>query len=296
MKSPVSWITGSLMFLVIILLAFHLSATNLEYSRYNPSWNGTSAFFSYLDETGGYTEIRDIRDIVPYNNSVLLIIAPNGGFSSDEIQNYRRYIEQGNTLVIADDKGKSNSLLEGIGSTIRVIPGNLTSIERVYDDSTSVLAFPATDDPHFSDNGQILLNKPAYTAGGVPLFTTSLLSWIDRNGNGRPDPHEELGRYPVLTTERKGKGTLYVLSDPAVFINGMWQGGSGPGNADLITDFTGSGRPVLVDQVHGETGSADGFIHLINFIKDSILLRLAGVLLVAGCAGCIFIIKRKMVD
>jgi hypothetical protein len=296
MKNPINRMTGFLILLVIILLAFHLSATNLEYSRYNPSWNGTSAFFSYLEETPGYIEIRESRDILSYNSSVLFIIGVEGGFSSDEIRNYRRYAEQGNTIVIADDNGGSNVLLEGIGSTIRIIPGNLTSIGRVYDDSTSVLAFPTTTNVPFSDNGQILLNKPGYTSGGVPLFTTSLLSWIDSNGNERPDPEEELGRYPVLTSEKIGKGRVYVFSDPSVFINGMWQGGSWPGNIALIEDFAGSGSPVLIDQVHGNTGSADGVIPLINFIKDSILLRLAILLLVVGCAACIFRVKRKMVD
>jgi hypothetical protein len=296
MKNPINRITGFLILLVIILLAFHLSSTNLEYSRYNPSWNGTSAFFGYLEDNGGYTEVRNIRDILPYNDSVLFIIGVEDGFSSDEIRNYRRYAEQGNTIVIADDKGGSNVLLEGIGSTIRVIPGNLTSIERIYDDRTSVLAFPTATNTPFSDTGQLLLNKPGYTEGGVPLFKTSILSWIDSNGNERPDPEEELGRYPVLTSEKIGNGTVYVFSDPSVFINGMWQGGQWPGNTALIGDFAGSGSPVLIDQVHGNTGSADGVIPLINFIKDSILLRLAILLLVTGCAACIFRMKRKMVD
>ncbi len=296
MKSPVNRLTGGLVILVILLLALHLSATNLEYSRYNPSWNGTSTFFSYLEETNGYIEIRQSPELLNYNASVLFIIGPDGGFSSDEIRNYRTYAEQGNTIVIADDTGGSNALLEGIGSSIRVNPGNLTSIERVYDDSTSVLAFPTVTEAPFSDNMQILLNKPGYTSGGVPAFSTSLLSWIDINGNGRPDPDETLGRYPVLTSEKIGKGRVYVFSDPAIFINGMLRGEPGGGNTALIEDFTGFGEPVLIDQVHGKTGSSDGVIHLINFIKDSILLRLAILLLVVGCAACIFRIKHKMVD
>ncbi len=296
MKSPVNRLTGLLVILVIILLALHLSATNLEYSRYNPSWNGTSAFFGYLEESAGYIEIRESRDILQYYNSVLFIIGPDGTFSNDEIKDYQSYAEQGNTIVIADDKGGANSLLENIGSTIRVIPGNITSIERVYDDSSSVLAFPTATEAPFSDNGQILLNKPGYTTGGSPVFTTSVLSWIDLNGNGRPDPDEELGRYPVLSSEKIGKGTVFVLSDPGIFINGMWKGGSWAGNTALIEDFTGFGEPVLIDQVHGETGSCDGVIHLINFIKDSILLRLVILLLGVGCAACIFRMKRKMVD
>jgi hypothetical protein len=296
MESPINRITGFLILVVIILLAFHLSATNLEYSRYNPSWNGTSAFFGYLEDSTGYIEIQESRDILPYNASVLFLIGPDGRFSGDEIRNYRSFAEKGNTIVIADDTGGSNVLLEGIGSSIRVIPGNLTSIERVYDDSTSVLAYPVIKEAAFSDNGRILLNKPGYTSGGVPIYTTSLLSWIDLNGNGRPEPEEHLGRYTVLTSEKIGKGRVYVLSDPGIFINGMLQGGTGADNTVVIEDFSGLGEPVLIDQIHGGTGSSDGVIHLINFIKDSILLRLAILLLVVGCAACIFRMNRKMVD
>jgi energy-converting hydrogenase Eha subunit F len=65
------------------LIFVHLSTSGLEYSRYNPSWNGTSAFFLAVEDRGG-VEIHSPAKLDSYSDALLLIIQPSGNFTPEE--------------------------------------------------------------------------------------------------------------------------------------------------------------------------------------------------------------------
>jgi hypothetical protein len=265
------WLTGALLVLVVVLVSVHFSTTDEEFSRFNIQWNGTSAFFEGFGAAGG-TEITELSALDTTHASRLLVIAPYRTFTVDDIAHYRGFLEQGHTLVLADDYGTGNQLLSGLGSSIRILPGNLTSINREYADSSSVITYPVRNDTLVGNVSTLVLNHPAAVEGGEELVTTSLLSWLDTDGDGRAGPDEELGRYAVLSREQVGTGTLYVLSDPSVFINAMAED-SGDNRVFLDRLVTGPGR-IAIDQTHGRTSTDDFSIRISRAVAESLPARL----------------------
>jgi hypothetical protein len=266
------WITGGMLFLVVILIAVHLSTTNEEFSRYNPQWNGTSRFFDRAGEIGA-SEIGDPGSLSGTNATILFIIAPSRNFTPEDIPAYRQYLQRGNRIFLADDFGTGNELLSGLGSRIRILPGNLTSISRQYDDPSSVIVTPVLNETFLANVSTLVLNRPAALEGGETLASTSLLSWIDRDGDGLPGPEEAFGRYDVFARERIGTGTLYVLSDPSLFTNDMAGTGTGD-NAVFIGHLLSDAGVPAIDQTHSRTATDDPLIRTWHSLQGSVPARM----------------------
>lgn len=276
-----SWLSFAVLLAAALLLIVHVSSNNLEFSRYNTGWNGTSQFFSNLDRHRT-AEISDPAQLSGYKNgTILLIIAPYRIPADQEIDRYSAFIERGNTLVLVDDFGTGNAILEKLSSRIAILPGNLSSLDREYADPYSIVVYRSRDDPLIKDSPSLLLNRAAPLSGGDPLMKTSVLSWIDRNGDGRINSQEVLGSFPVLASEQRGEGRIVVLSDPSIFINAMQDPGEKWGNRQLIQQFTGQQEPLLIDQMNSRTRDAGGLGEILHVIKTTVLLEV----LVCGILG-----------
>jgi len=281
------------MLFCLVVLLLHISTSSYEYSRYNLEWNGTSIFFNSAISAGA-GEIRESAQLTGKERSILLIIAPEGTFTGEEIADIFEFIARGNIVVLADESGSGNNLLEGLESEIRIIPANITSIDRYYDDSSSVIAYPSSRDPLNAGTDSLILNRPAYVRGGQPVFSTSILTWIDGNGNGRIDEMEELGIYSIISREDIGNGILYVLADPSIFINGMHSREIGDRNQPFIDIFLQNDSfSLLLEQGRSRTATADAHVRGIIFVKSSSLLKIL-LFTVIGAIASLIVWKRYM--
>jgi hypothetical protein len=268
------WVAGAVLLASVLVMTVHLSSNNLEFSRYNTGWNGTSSFFSDLDRHQ-VVMVRDPTQLALYrNNTILLVIAPSRQPKASEISAYRTFLDRGNILFIADDFGTGNSILRGLGSRIIILDGNLSSIDREYGDPYIISVNRRANGSVETQAKTLVLNRAAALDGGEPLFITSLLSWIDENGDKRINADEIMGQFPVMSEEQAGKGTLVVLSDPSIFINSM-QGSEKPGDNSLfIRGLTGSNRTVLIDQMNSRTYDAEGISEILHLIRTTITIEL----------------------
>ena len=283
---------------VIILIAFiplylHLTTTTREFARYNQQWNGTSLLFSDLEGRGA-VPIRDMQEIQAYPGSRLLILAPDRPFTPAEARAVRAYLEGGNTLVLADDFGTGNDLLQGMGSGIRLLPGNLSSVDLyLWDPQTgrfypsAVIGFVAREDILTRGVEEILLNKPVALEGGEPLAGTSVLSWVDRNSDQRVNANESFGRYDILARERVGAGSLYVLSDPSIFVNSMVQLDLPANNTRLIKNILDA-EVLLVDQVHSRTSAEEGILPLLLLARSTMIIKIMMIALLSIIVAVLF--------
>jgi hypothetical protein len=274
------WVAGMVLLASVLILFVHVSSNNLEFSQYNSGWNGTSRFFSDLDRHR-VEHISDPAQITFYHrNATLLIIAPYHPPPGREISAYRLFLEQGNTVVIADDFGTANEILRGIGSSIFILPGNLSSIDRKYPDPNSVVVYPLSNETPLENVVSVVLNRPAALEGGTPLMRSSALSWIDLNGDGRINNYEMLGAFDVMASESVMGGRVVVLSDPSVFINSMADQGDEGDNRQMIQNLVNRDGPLLVDEMNSRTRDAEGMGEILHVIKTTLIIKIiiAGVL------------------
>jgi len=267
------WVAGLVLLAASLVFFVHLSSSNREFSGDNTGWNGTSRFFSDLDRHRVEHIAGPAQLSLSWRNATLLIIAPSRIPTGPEISAYRSFLDAGNTIIIADDFGTANAILTGIGSTISVLPGNLSSVDREYADFSSVVAYRAADGGPVENVYSILLNRPAALAGGTPLMRTSTLSWIDLNGDRRISRNEVLGVSVVMASDPRWEGRLVVLSDPSIFINAMADAGQAHDNRQLIRNLADRGGPLLIDEMNSRTRDAGVLGEILHVIRTTVILK-----------------------
>lgn len=261
----VNVIVALILILAAIVLFFHISSTDAEFSRYNIQWNGTSIVF---DEflVRGTVMLGDTTGMKGRQNETLLVIAPGRSPNGEEGAAFRGFVASGNTLVLVDDFGPGNDLLEAVGSSIRLDRGNLSSHSREYEVSHAPIGIPLEGRWLVAGLSKVVFNHPVAVSGGYPLINTTHLSWIDDDGDGKVNRLEPMGQFTIASIEDVGAGRVVVIGDPSLFINAM-QGLPESDNGLLIERLVADTD--LVDQVLSRTAVAAGPISMFLLVKET---------------------------
>lgn len=268
------WLLIALTTVLIITVIVLASTSGGAFGIYNPAWDGTANLQTLARAEG--VDVSVVRDVSQYDtitpeSTTAIILAPNETYSSKDVARLRRFVERGGLLVIADDFGQgTNILLQRLGANSRIEPVPLRDEREFYRSP----AFPlATGDPNasFTDGvDSIVLNHPAAVSpnGARVLVTTSPVAYADENNNEMLDESEEIGQFPVVTSEDIGSGTLIVASDPSLFINVMLDQ---TGNRAFVANLYKRGDFVVLDYSH--SGAFPPLTLALLILRDSPLLQ-----------------------
>lgn len=178
----------------------------------NPGWNGLSEFYGSVDPV----RVRGAGDLLGVDplNSTLFIVGPSRGFSEEDVAGVCGYLVDGGRVVLLDDFGSGNELLEGLGLGTR-FNGSLLRDGVFFD--------PAPEFPrllNFSSYmvGEVLLNYGSVLSLGERaqvLVQSSPFSYVE-NGSG-----VELAAHPIVARIPYGGGALVLVSDSSVWLNSM---------------------------------------------------------------------------
>ena len=265
---PYAWITIALLLVSSLTLVFHLSTTSEEFSRYNMGWAGTSDFFSTLDRHTT-TDIFSPSALAGYKNATLVLIAPDREFTPSEGALYRDFVTRGNTVLLADDFGSGNTLLRSLGSNIVIRQGNLSSVDRAYTDANMIVVNPVGDARFLPAGSSLVLNQAAHLTGGEPLLNTTFFSRVDEIPDEEQSSVKVLGMYTVMAREKIGDGTVYVLSDPSIFINGMKDPGASYANRLFLAEIAHTPGPLLIDSFSSRTARVEGIGEIIQVVRSN---------------------------
>jgi hypothetical protein len=72
-----------------------------------------------------------------------------------------------------------------------------------------------------------------------------------------------------MAQEKIGDGTLYVLSDPSIFINGMKDPGASYANRLFREKIARTSGPLLIDTYSSRTGRVDGIGEIILVVRSN---------------------------
>jgi hypothetical protein len=225
--------------LLMVSMITPVISTSTDFSIYNSGWNGTSklAMSTYqlgkfapsltVQSTGSEISVvhLDLAEIpLDPGTDALVITGPTEEFSAAEGSLVGDFVRRGGVLLLADDFGTGNSLLEGMNATSRFSRTLLMDLAFDKKPEFSV-CFTFTDDRLSENVTSILLNHPSsLTVQGTATETiasSSIASWLDTDANRAQDIGEPKGPFPVIARERLGQGSIILLSDPSVLINGM---------------------------------------------------------------------------
>ncbi len=264
---------------IIILLTLgaagaHLQTTTADLSRFNPGWSGTAAFFSLAGSMGAdlHTPGSDLPEAIDR----YIIIAPS---DTGAIGIAEQVLERGGTVIIACEEGSGNELLRGLGSGMRVMPGNVSSVDMEFASTRTVIAEVAGNHSLFAGVKTLAFNRPSYITGGDPLVRTSILSWVDTTGSGRPGSGMALGRYTLIATEQVGSGEVILIADASLFATTMQEVRRLHDNPQLLGNLLHPDGHVVVDATYGRPADAEGPAYFIHKVKSAPISTIITILL-----------------
>jgi len=208
--------------LILILSTAYYWPVQDEYHPLNEEWNGCS---KVVNASRNSTLLFSYGEALA-EHTLFAIVGPGLGFSQKEAAYVRIFLESGGTVLLADDIGKGNSLLESLAVPAR-FSGQLIDDLLYYSKRpdfpliTDFSASPLTDNVT-----AVLMNRPSFlqvenSSVVAVIASSSLFSFVVENGGGQPGANEMLQSYPVMASVRIGKGLLVLVSDPSVFTNEM---------------------------------------------------------------------------
>ncbi|MEN3062103.1 MAG: DUF4350 domain-containing protein [Candidatus Methanosuratincola petrocarbonis] len=218
-----------------------------DFSLENPLWNGMSEAASKLS-------ISEAAGAIDPASTALLIVGPDLPFSPEGASRIRSYLESGGIVVLMDDFGEGNSLLEGLGVGARINGSLLLDplfmqssrycpVASPDTSSSSSAPSPGSGSPY----SQVTLDYASVVdleGGGKVLLWSSPFSYLDLDSDGSNSAGEPTGPFPVAVELKVGSGRLVVVSDSSLLINSLLASG---GNTEFIESIT-AGRDLYIDR------------------------------------------------
>jgi len=193
---------------------------NEDFRSDNPFWNGTKNLGSITRAS----PLESLSDLPMSPQGSTLILIPYLPFTSVELELLDTFVTNGGTLILADDYGYGNQILEYLGLGARFSGQALLDPFSNYKNSrfpriSRIIPSPVTDnvDSLIFDHGTSLIDIE--TADTLAL--SSSFSFLDLNGDEEKDGDEPTGPFPVIAQYSLGNGKTILVSDPSIFINSM---------------------------------------------------------------------------
>jgi len=273
---------------LVLALLLWLFPTFADFRPGNPLWNG----LAHLQRDYGARPLPALSGLPLPGEGHLLLLVPYRPPREEEVEILRRFLGTGGTLLLADDFGFGNAVLEGLGLPARF--AGVPLLDPLFHGGQPWLPEVVRMEPIPLTRGlrALALNQPTALKGEgfVPLAWSSPFSFLDLDGDRSPDPEEPFGPYPVLGQAGVGQGTLLLLADPSLFINRMLVAGD---NARFVRRLF-EGRSVWVATEFMPRSRLDRTRDLAQRVRSALEAPLARAGLLLALVGLSLLPYRRL--
>lgn len=206
---------------VIMLLAvvWFFPSTD-DFRIENPFWNGTKD----IEAATSSSPLTNLSGLPSSPEGSTLILIPYVDFTQAELGELQTFITQGGTLVLADDYGFGNQVLEYLGLKVRFAGQALLDPLFNYKNKWFPKISHFEPSPITNDIESLIFNHATCLTNVEDdsiLASSSSFSFLDLNTNQTHDENEPTGPLPVISHHSLGSGQLILVTDPSIFINSM---------------------------------------------------------------------------
>ncbi|MCX8127029.1 MAG: DUF4350 domain-containing protein, partial [Dehalococcoidia bacterium] len=199
---------------IISLVCVTLVSSATDFLPINTLWNGLSGF------AGAYSaEIIDSLETVELDPRAVLVTVPQLPYKTEGLERLRDFVFRGGTLVITDDYGYGNQILEYFGIAARFNGGVLLdplfcyrnpALPRITDFASQITSAGVRS---------VVLNNATVldgVRGAEVLARSSPQSYLEL-----PEGWRLEGPFPVVARLVYGQGRVVLVADSSIFINSM---------------------------------------------------------------------------
>jgi hypothetical protein len=204
---------------IISVLVIWFQSSVQDFMDGNNTWNGITDFVA----TFNVSAVNSLHSLDAAANSTLVVI-PSLKFSGTDLAILDRFVRQGGTLILMDDFGHGNDVLQYLKVSVRFAPGVLLDPLFCYKNPEMPKIVSFSSDLEAGSVAAITLNLATSlenVGNGAVLASSADTSFMDLNGNGVMDQNEPKGPFTVAAKYSVGDGKLEVISDPSIIINTM---------------------------------------------------------------------------
>jgi hypothetical protein len=257
MKTSAVLSTVVVVVLIVSLFCVWFLPSVQDFMTNNITWNGVKDF-SRVSGAKGIDSTSQLADS-PEKTALVLIpyIKPDGA----ELAGVKRFLDSGGTLILMDDYGYGNDVLNYLGLSVRFSGKSLLDPLFCYRNQWLPRVTGIAPDIKATGVNVLVLNHATALTGVDPakqIAWSSDASFLDINNDGKWEEGEPEGPLTVAARFRSGQGTITVVSDPSIMINSM------VGRDDnyrfmqyLTLDYKGDKLNVIVDQAQLPEASLD---------------------------------------
>jgi hypothetical protein len=232
----------------IVMLTVWFFPTTIHFGAQNPFWNGLKEF----DEEYHATPLESLAALPRNPIGSVLVLVPYLKPTEADVAQLRAYLEGGGVLILADDYGYGNTVLEGLEVSARFSGSPLLDPLFNYRSAYFPLATNLEPSPLTAEVSSLALNYASTLEGeGLNVVArSSPFSYLDLNNDGNRNASEPVGPLPVAGQIMVGTGHLILLADPSIFINTMLDAED---NRQFVQNLLGSAGPdphLFIDQAH----------------------------------------------
>ena len=259
----------SLAIAAILVIAIWLYPSSNDFSAENPLWNGAAEF----TDSFVTSSLRSYADLSENPDDTILVVIPYAEFTDADLELLNSYISDGGTLVLADDYGYGNTVLEYL--QINASFNGEALLDPVFNYKSSF--FPRITDfssSTLTDNlDSIILNHATSMTVGDGVETiarSSATSFIDINDNGLYDQGELTGPLTVAAQANFGDGLVIMLSDPSIIINCMQDMDDNLTFITNIMQIKGADSDIMLDESHLPSANLDEAKSILTSMRDAL--------------------------
>ena len=235
--------------LAISLLCIWFYPSIQDYMASNSMWNGIRDFSGEF----GVDDIDSLDELPDLPEGIVLISIPYLEFSNDDLANIKQFVLGGGTLLLLDDYGYGNSVLEYFDASVRFSNEPLLDPLFCYKNQWLPRVTDFSPDISESNINVVVLNHATALSNTVASETiawSSGSSFLDTNESGTLDQDELNGPFPIAVQFRLGEGTVAVASDPSIMINSMVGRDDNYAFMQYLINLNGEPESILIDYSH----------------------------------------------
>lgn len=209
-----------LSFLLIGSLSYYAPVTE-PYYPLNDGWNGCSQIYNMAPRA---QLLYSYATSLANATALIAIIGPRIPFVSSETAELRSFLEGGGTVLLADDIGTGNGLLQSLNVSARFSGQAIADLYFYSRTPSFPLISDFVADPLNNNITALIMDHPTYieilNPGLVKVVAlSSLFSFIDLYNNGTLPRNETTQAYPVIATTHIGGGLLVLVANANIFAN-----------------------------------------------------------------------------
>ena len=254
--------TRKLLPILALLITLSMTAliwfypANGDFRTSNPFWNGLATFA--VDSK--VSVITSFDNLPSPSKEAVLIIIPYMQFTETELDKLSQYVSGGGTLIVLDDYGYGNQILNRLGLNMRFTGKPLLDPLFNYKSKWLPRITAFTQTPITNNVTSIVLNH-ASTISNVSdnavVAWSSRFSFLDLNGNSTWETGEPTGPLAVAAYAKVGEGYVAAISDPSILINSMINMDDNLNFIKEVVQIQSSSPTIFVDQSHLPKTSLD---------------------------------------